>query len=119
MDHYEMARRSFDLHASTFVKQSSSRVIVERRVKETFGVSSHVGAMALYRISRAFGLTYCPVDKMLIGLRWLKVYATESNDAFFFHMDEKSIRKWRRVSVSALASLDLVRCFMRFVETRE
>jgi hypothetical protein len=108
MESYSQARLAFGEHCKRYIRRSKSSAISDRRLKACFGVSWHVGAMVVYLTNRKFGKDFCPVDKLLIGLRWLKTYCTESNDAFFFDMDEKSIRKWRRIAVAALAGLDIV-----------
>lgn len=108
MDSYNSAKKTFIEHASLFMKPTASEKLFQRRLKGTFGVSCHVGGMLLYLTMRKFGYNHCPIDKLLIGLRWLKAYHTECNDAIFFNLDEKTIRKWRRIVVVSLSSLELV-----------
>ena len=85
------------------LNQSTKIGTADRRIRGSFGAPLEV-------LTELWSKVRCTPHPMhlLIALKWLKTYSSESIDAAFFNCDEKTVRKYRVLYVQQLSELETV-----------
>ena len=79
-----------------------------RRFQTHFGLNYHQCAVLwnkLYQVSEPEGMSTWKPHHLLDALFFLKVYPAEGIGACFAGSDEKTLRKWNRIVLKAIAQL--------------